>query len=183
MLTGPSSGLASRSVVVMARRPTARDIERVAAARPPQLRRPPAPPGDALGMLVRRGLRPSLARPDLPFPSDISIATASCGAPAVSAGAGMVCRTRVAPLARFDVATGAKFHARASAAISIWSLRPGEARELWTLGRHLYVMNSRPDLMTNVGRVIAEGLLAQPSAARLKRSAPACEVASAVQTL
>jgi hypothetical protein len=34
-------------------------------------------------------------------------------------------------------------------------------RELWTLGRHLYVVNSRPDLMTNIGRVIAEGLLAQ----------------------
>jgi len=47
----------------------------------------------------------------------------------------------------------------------------GEGRELWTLGRHLYVMNSRTDLMTNVGRVIADGLLAQPSAARLKRSA------------
>ena len=58
----------------------------------------------------------------------------------------------------------------------------GEARELWTLGRHLHVMNSRPDLMTNVARVIAEGL-AKPSAARLKRSAPACEVNSAVQTL
>ena len=34
-------------------------------------------------------------------------------------------------------------------------------RELWTLGRHLYVVNRRPDLMTNIGRVIAEGLLAQ----------------------
>jgi hypothetical protein len=30
----------------------------------------------ALGMLARRGLRPSLARPDLPFPSDISAETA-----------------------------------------------------------------------------------------------------------
>src|SRR4029453_9856174 len=56
----------------MARRRTARDMERVAAARPPRLRRPPAPPGDALSMLARRGLRPSLARRDLPFPPDIS---------------------------------------------------------------------------------------------------------------
>ena len=51
-------------------------MERVAAARPPRLRRPPAPPGDALSMLARRGLRPSLARPDLPFPPDISSETA-----------------------------------------------------------------------------------------------------------
>jgi hypothetical protein len=68
--------LASRSAAVMARRPTARDRERVAATGPPQLSRPPAPPGDVLGMLARRGLRPSLARPDLPFPSDISVETA-----------------------------------------------------------------------------------------------------------
>jgi hypothetical protein len=64
--------MASRSAIVMARRPTAREMERVAAARPPQLKRPTVPPGDALGMLARRGLRPSLARRDLPFRSDIS---------------------------------------------------------------------------------------------------------------
>jgi hypothetical protein len=51
-------------------------MERVAVARPPRLRRPPAPAGDALGMLARRGLRPSLDRPDLPFPADISSDTA-----------------------------------------------------------------------------------------------------------
>jgi hypothetical protein len=34
-------------------------------------------------------------------------------------------------------------------------------RELWTLGRYLYVVNSRPDLMTNIGRAIAKGLRAQ----------------------
>lgn len=33
--------------------------------------------------------------------------------------------------------------------------------ELWTRGRHLYVVNSRPDLMTNIGCAIAEGLQAQ----------------------
>src|SRR5262245_57229618 len=60
----------------MAGRLTARDMERIAAARLPQRRRPPAPPGDALGMLVRRGLRPSLGRPDLPFPPDIPAETA-----------------------------------------------------------------------------------------------------------
>jgi hypothetical protein len=69
-------GPASRSTVVMGRRPTAREMERVAAARSPRLSRPLAPPGDALGMLARRGLRPSLARPDLPFPPDISAETA-----------------------------------------------------------------------------------------------------------
>jgi hypothetical protein len=34
-------------------------------------------------------------------------------------------------------------------------------KELWMLGRRLYVVNSRPDLMANIGRVIAEGLRAQ----------------------
>jgi hypothetical protein len=34
-------------------------------------------------------------------------------------------------------------------------------RELCALGRHLYVVNSRPHLMTNIGRAIADGLLAQ----------------------
>jgi hypothetical protein len=34
-------------------------------------------------------------------------------------------------------------------------------KELWRLERSLYVVNSRPDLMANIGRVIAEGLLAQ----------------------
>jgi hypothetical protein len=76
MRTGPSSRAGMRSAVVMARGLTARDMERVAAARPPQLRRPPAPPGDGLGLLARRALRPSLASPDLPFPSDISAETA-----------------------------------------------------------------------------------------------------------
>jgi hypothetical protein len=97
----------------MARRPTARDTERVAAARSPQLRRPPALPGDALRMLTRRGLRPSLGRPDLPFPYDISAETANALdelAPC-SGTAPALCRVE---------------------------------KELW-----------------NVGRVIAEGLLAQ----------------------
>jgi hypothetical protein len=33
-------------------------------------------------------------------------------------------------------------------------------RELWALTPHLYAVNSRPDLMANIGRAIAEGLLA-----------------------
>jgi hypothetical protein len=33
-------------------------------------------------------------------------------------------------------------------------------RELWALTPHLYAVNSRPDLMTNIGRAIAEGLRA-----------------------
>lgn len=60
----------------MARRPTAREMDRVAAGRPPQPRRPPAPAGDALAILARRGLRPSCARPDLPFPPDLAGAAA-----------------------------------------------------------------------------------------------------------
>jgi hypothetical protein len=30
-------------------------------------------------------------------------------------------------------------------------------RELWALTPHLYAVNGRPDLMTNIGRAIAEG--------------------------
>lgn len=33
-------------------------------------------------------------------------------------------------------------------------------RELWMLGTRIYVVNSQPDLMRNVGRAITEGLLA-----------------------
>ena len=33
-------------------------------------------------------------------------------------------------------------------------------RELWALTPHLYAVNSRPDLIANIGRAIAEGLLA-----------------------
>lgn len=33
-------------------------------------------------------------------------------------------------------------------------------RELWALTPHLYVVNSKPDLMANIGRAIAEGLMA-----------------------
>jgi len=60
----------------MPKRPTARELERAAAAKPPRVKRPPAPPGEALAMLARRGLRPSLARPDLPFPPDLAGETA-----------------------------------------------------------------------------------------------------------
>jgi hypothetical protein len=55
-------------------------------------------------------------------------------------------------------------------------------RELWSLGRHLYVVNSRPDLMTNIGRVIAEGLLAQHPPPVESRE-PAFGASRAVQTL
>jgi len=51
----------------MARRPDARRLEETAAAReaPPDAGR--APREEPLAMLVRRGLTPTLARPDLPF--------------------------------------------------------------------------------------------------------------------
>src|SRR6516165_2749002 len=109
----------------MARRPTARDMERVAAARPPKLRRPPAPGGDALGKPARRGLRPSLARPDLPSASDISVETAD----ALASGPGTM---------HFPFSCAAPAHCRIE-------------RRLWTVGRHLCIVNSRSDLMTNLG--------------------------------
>jgi hypothetical protein len=60
----------------MPRRPTARELERAAAARGGA---PPAPPlqgGEALAMLRRRGLDPRPSVPDLPFPSDLDEALA-----------------------------------------------------------------------------------------------------------
>jgi hypothetical protein len=31
-------------------------------------------------------------------------------------------------------------------------------RELWAVTPHLYLVNSKPDLLANIGRAIAEGL-------------------------
>jgi hypothetical protein len=62
----------------MATRRRAPELERAAAARRPKARGlPPAPAtarppeGEALAMLVRRGLSPRLARPDVPFSRDL----------------------------------------------------------------------------------------------------------------
>ncbi|MFT3773723.1 MAG: hypothetical protein QM820_50770 [Minicystis sp.] len=53
-------------------RPTARELELVAAAEPLPSRPPPLPsPSEALAMLVRRGFAPTLADLDLPFPADL----------------------------------------------------------------------------------------------------------------
>jgi len=60
----------------MARRPSARDLEQRAARLPPPRPAGGAQAGEALAMLVRRGLRPRLARPDLPFPRDLDGAAA-----------------------------------------------------------------------------------------------------------
>jgi hypothetical protein len=61
----------------MARGRTARQLEAAAAAAGPPRRRPPAaPPGEALAMLVRRGLRPRRSRPDVPFDPDLAETTA-----------------------------------------------------------------------------------------------------------
>lgn len=278
----------------MPRRPTARDLERAAAARSPHARRPPVPSGDALATLARRGLRPSLARPDLPFPPDLSGETADTLADllghyafrlflrgaiqhgdgftpeqatdyvkagharafaeklvnlelAVAAGRNRYRLVRRAAsfggtlewyvaheLRRwlgFDVATGVKFRARGVGGdldlvataegklvyLELKSSPPkhlseGEVaaffdrvrllapdltlfvvdtalrlsdkvvpmiaaglarhadeppiprrveRDLWALGPHLYVVNSKPDLMANIGRAMAEGLRAR----------------------
>jgi hypothetical protein len=51
---------------------TARELEiEAAAARPMKLRKAPLPIGEAMAMLARRGLRPSKARLDLPFPENL----------------------------------------------------------------------------------------------------------------
>jgi hypothetical protein len=51
---------------------TACELEiKAAAARPPKIQRTPSPCGEAMAMLVRRGLRPQTTSPDVPFPADI----------------------------------------------------------------------------------------------------------------
>lgn len=51
---------------------TARELEmEAAAARPPRARKALRPAGEAMAMLARRGLRPSKARLDLPFPENL----------------------------------------------------------------------------------------------------------------
>lgn len=276
----------------MSRRQTARELENAAATvRPLRVKRPSVPAGEALAMLARRGLRPSLARPDLPFPSDLAGETADRLTDllghyafrlflrgAIQRGDGFTpsdattfvkatqARGFAESLARlglasasgrdryrlvrqadsfggtlewyvgreltrwlgFDVATGVKFHARGvggdldvvAAAegklvyLELKSSPPkhvseGEVaaffdrvrligpdltlfvvdtalrlsdkvvpmltaelarrvagpppprrveRELWSLGPRLYVVNSKPDLMMNIGRAIADGL-------------------------
>jgi hypothetical protein len=56
----------------VAPRRSARDIEARAASSSPPRPAPAAAAGEALAMLRRRGLAPSLARPDLPFPARLS---------------------------------------------------------------------------------------------------------------
>ncbi|WP_242394239.1 hypothetical protein [Anaeromyxobacter oryzisoli] len=60
----------------MTRRHTAGELERAAARRraPPAIE--PLPGGEPLAMLVRRGLHPRLAAPDLPFPPGVAPAAA-----------------------------------------------------------------------------------------------------------
>jgi hypothetical protein len=56
----------------MVKRVTARDMEREAARTGPSRSTVAAlPAGEALRMLARRGLRPKLTRPDLPFPANL----------------------------------------------------------------------------------------------------------------
>jgi len=60
----------------MLRRRGARELELEAAGRPAPPAVTGAAGGEVLAMLVRRGLRPRLARPDLPFPRDLEGALA-----------------------------------------------------------------------------------------------------------
>jgi hypothetical protein len=55
----------------MARRPTAREQEHAAAARPSRAGPGQVPSGEVLAALARRGFRPTLSTPDLPFPPDL----------------------------------------------------------------------------------------------------------------
>jgi hypothetical protein len=53
------------------KRLTAREMEAQAAAAQAVAPAPPLPSGEAMAMLARRGFRPELSRPDLPFPKDL----------------------------------------------------------------------------------------------------------------
>jgi len=279
----------------MKTRQTAHELEIAAAsARPPRDQRVPAPKGEALAMLVRRGLQPRATPLDLPFPAGLDEAAAerlagklrhyafrlflrgalkpdgdfvpdevtdyvsasqSRAMAEAMVGLGLAVqspRGRYRLLRRvssfgptlewyvarelerrygFDVAAGVKFHARgvggdldvvaaaegrlvylelkssppkhlsegeiASFFDRVRLLRPditlfavdtalrlsdkvvpmlagelsrrrdGEVsaprrveRELWALTPHVYAVNSKPDLVANIGRAVAEGLFA-----------------------
>src|SRR2546427_9548717 len=58
------------------RRLTAREMETRAAAVQAVAPAAPLPPGEAMAMLARRGFRPELGRPDLPFPRELDADTA-----------------------------------------------------------------------------------------------------------
>ena len=61
----------------MRKAPTARELETAAAtARPPRPQKAFLSSGEAMGMLVRRGLRPNKTRLDTPFPEDLEEETA-----------------------------------------------------------------------------------------------------------
>src|SRR5438128_11736613 len=53
------------------RRLTAREMEAQAAAAQPVAPAPLLPSGEAMAMLARRGFRPEVGRPDLPFARDL----------------------------------------------------------------------------------------------------------------
>jgi hypothetical protein len=53
------------------RRLTAREMEAQAAAAQAVAAPPLLPPGEAMAMLARRGFKPEVGRPDLPFPKDL----------------------------------------------------------------------------------------------------------------
>jgi hypothetical protein len=59
----------------MGKRRSASEVESAAAGRAAPRRVPDLPGGEALAMLVRRGLTPRLARRDLPFPPDLDQAS------------------------------------------------------------------------------------------------------------
>jgi hypothetical protein len=82
-------------------------------------------------MLARRGFRPSPASLDLPFPPDVA--------------------DKVVPLLREELA---RRHGH-----TLLEARRVE-RELWALTPHLFAVNAKPDLVANIGRALAEGLLA-----------------------
>src|SRR2546422_10773354 len=58
------------------RRLTAREMEARAAAVQAVAPAAPLPQGEAMAMLARRGFRPELSRPDLPFPRQLAADTA-----------------------------------------------------------------------------------------------------------
>src|SRR5260370_14774875 len=55
----------------LTRRLTAREMEAQAAAAQAVAAGPLLPPGEAMAMLARRGFKPEVGRPDLPFPKDL----------------------------------------------------------------------------------------------------------------
>ena len=150
----------------------------------------PWPPGEAVAMLARRGFKPTPAPLDLPLSPDLDDERVArlverlrhYGFRLFLRGA--IQRPdgfRPAQATRYLTPAQSKAHAESLVDLGLGECLPRGRyrleelarrrpharieprrveRELWALTPHLYAVNAKPDLVANIGRALAEGLLA-----------------------